>query len=259
MSEDDSFLRAIFAAPKDSALRLVYADWLEERGDQRAEYLRLGVRFAELPVGHEAASGVRRRMIELRAHLSAHWLALLGDYRASYCVPDFGRLEQAAKVLGRPVSYVDGKGYKREIVAATMSSLTHALAYVECRSHPRANYLDINFHLRIRDASGREAAWEIQSYNPFFGCDVGFLEWYMQDALVIYREKHKTYVCRFGLNSPATFRAIEDDWVLDGHHLGYRGCRQTIVRRLAIPELELLPSLSPDEAVEWQLVPTKAR
>src|SRR5437870_2473886 len=44
MSEEDAFIRALRADPGDGALRLVYADWLEERGDRecglRAEYLR---------------------------------------------------------------------------------------------------------------------------------------------------------------------------------------------------------------------------
>jgi uncharacterized protein (TIGR02996 family) len=38
---DETFLRAILAAPEDATSRLVYADWLEERGDPRAEVLRL--------------------------------------------------------------------------------------------------------------------------------------------------------------------------------------------------------------------------
>jgi uncharacterized protein (TIGR02996 family) len=42
MSDDEPFLRAILATPEDMATRLIYADWLEERGDARAEYLRLG-------------------------------------------------------------------------------------------------------------------------------------------------------------------------------------------------------------------------
>src|SRR5437763_16176767 len=41
MSDDDAFLQAIREDPHDPARRLVYADWLEERGDRRAEFLRL--------------------------------------------------------------------------------------------------------------------------------------------------------------------------------------------------------------------------
>jgi uncharacterized protein (TIGR02996 family) len=41
MNDDHGFLRNLLASPGDGALRLVYADWLEERGDPRAKYLRL--------------------------------------------------------------------------------------------------------------------------------------------------------------------------------------------------------------------------
>src|SRR5262245_58911497 len=52
MSDDEtSFLRAILEAPDDHAPRLVYADWLEERGHAgRAEFLRVECRLARLPV-----------------------------------------------------------------------------------------------------------------------------------------------------------------------------------------------------------------
>src|SRR5437763_8606916 len=38
---ESTFLAAILAAPHDWAPRLVFADWLEERGDPRGELLRL--------------------------------------------------------------------------------------------------------------------------------------------------------------------------------------------------------------------------
>lgn len=42
MSEEATFLAAIAAAPDDDAVRLVYADWLDEQGDtDRAEFIRL--------------------------------------------------------------------------------------------------------------------------------------------------------------------------------------------------------------------------
>jgi len=41
MNDETSFLRAILAKPGDAATRLVYADWLEERGDPRAKLLRM--------------------------------------------------------------------------------------------------------------------------------------------------------------------------------------------------------------------------
>jgi uncharacterized protein (TIGR02996 family) len=44
---DDAFLGAILAEPDDDTPRLVYADWLEERGDPRGEFIRLQVGLFE--------------------------------------------------------------------------------------------------------------------------------------------------------------------------------------------------------------------
>src|SRR5262249_42657415 len=41
MTDEAAFLRSILDDPDDEANRLVYADWLEERGDPRAELVRL--------------------------------------------------------------------------------------------------------------------------------------------------------------------------------------------------------------------------
>jgi uncharacterized protein (TIGR02996 family) len=74
MSDDTeaALLAAIRAAPDDDAPRLVYADWLTERGDPRGEYIALACAFAK---SHDAE--VRRRADALeKAHKSA-WLARL--------------------------------------------------------------------------------------------------------------------------------------------------------------------------------------
>ena len=43
MNKDQQFLKEIAAHPDDNAPKLVYADWLEERGDERANLSRLVV------------------------------------------------------------------------------------------------------------------------------------------------------------------------------------------------------------------------
>ena len=68
MNEEHSFLKAILERPDDDATKLVYADWLEEQGDPRAEYLRLMVKVRrERAVTPEQ----RRRHTELSAELAA--------------------------------------------------------------------------------------------------------------------------------------------------------------------------------------------
>jgi uncharacterized protein (TIGR02996 family) len=46
LTEEDRFIKSIAAAPDDAALRLVYADWLEDHGQPaRSAYLRAEVEF----------------------------------------------------------------------------------------------------------------------------------------------------------------------------------------------------------------------
>jgi uncharacterized protein (TIGR02996 family) len=72
MSEEERFLRALIASPDDGALRAVYADWLEERGDPRAEFLRLETALLDSPPD----VGPQRRWEELRAAYPG-WFALV--------------------------------------------------------------------------------------------------------------------------------------------------------------------------------------
>ncbi len=68
MSEEQAFLRAILERPDDDAPKLIYADWLEERGDPRGEFLRGVVNFrSERVVTPEQ----RRRHDELSAEIVA--------------------------------------------------------------------------------------------------------------------------------------------------------------------------------------------
>ena len=62
MQDENGFLEAIAANPEDDSIRLVYADWLEERGDPRAEYLRLEVQYRELI---EQLACVKKQLQEL--------------------------------------------------------------------------------------------------------------------------------------------------------------------------------------------------
>jgi uncharacterized protein (TIGR02996 family) len=47
MSEEKAFLQAIADRPYDASLRLVYADWLEERGDPRAQAIRAKCQYRQ--------------------------------------------------------------------------------------------------------------------------------------------------------------------------------------------------------------------
>lgn len=171
--------------------------------------------------------------------------------------PDVQRIEDAAAILGRPVKYVDGKGYEQEIIAATAFGATGELAYVACASKDLGNFVAVSFEFRVRDANGREVSSEIESYNPYYGCDVHFMEWSDGVAILVYREKHDTYVavCRSG--ETARYVKIADYWVMNGDLLGYWRYKETKVRRLRLPGLTDCPSISESEAKDLGICPPR--
>ncbi len=62
MNHEEGFLQAIRAAPGDNTPRLVYADWLEERGDRaRANYLRLECAWVPQPAADDPQCNWRYR------------------------------------------------------------------------------------------------------------------------------------------------------------------------------------------------------
>jgi uncharacterized protein (TIGR02996 family) len=83
-----TFIDAIAENPDDDTARLVYADWLEDRGDPRAEYLRLEVELASAINGNRRKQAIGR-IRQLRRKLDVRWLKnmsydiLLSDYRLS--------------------------------------------------------------------------------------------------------------------------------------------------------------------------------
>jgi len=66
MTDEAGFLQAILRTPDDAALRSVYADWLEERGDPRGEYLRCQCTRADLQRGDPRLAALLQREEELR-------------------------------------------------------------------------------------------------------------------------------------------------------------------------------------------------
>src|SRR5262249_20641608 len=90
-----------------------YADWLEERGDRRGEYLRLGVRLAALAKDSPEAPAHRRRLMDARAGLDPAWLGQMEQPGVLRVLPVPFRAYWMAAELGewRPVHATYG-GFK---------------------------------------------------------------------------------------------------------------------------------------------------
>src|SRR5437764_1154624 len=68
-----AFLAAILDRPDDDAPRLVYADWLDERGDPRGEFIRVQCELARLPGDDPRQLSLRKREKQLRKRHGRQW------------------------------------------------------------------------------------------------------------------------------------------------------------------------------------------
>src|SRR2546429_228451 len=78
MPEERAFLDALAADPGDDVTRLVYADWLDERGDDRAAYLRGEVELAALADHDARHAPLAGRLRGRRQAIEPAWLARAG-------------------------------------------------------------------------------------------------------------------------------------------------------------------------------------
>lgn len=69
----DDFLKAIAANPADRTLRLVFADWLDEHTDPRAELIRVEEEMRELPVFADRFWELKPRRNALRTLAGTEW------------------------------------------------------------------------------------------------------------------------------------------------------------------------------------------
>jgi uncharacterized protein (TIGR02996 family) len=76
MTQGDGLLQAMLEAPDDTSAKLVYADWLEEHGDPRAEFLRAQAELAAWQPDLERRTALQERERDWRAGHGAD--ALLG-------------------------------------------------------------------------------------------------------------------------------------------------------------------------------------
>src|SRR4051812_4681582 len=74
----DPLLAAVIAEPDDDTVRLAFADWLAENGDEaRAEFIRVQVRLAQLPAWDREAKLLRFRERLLLIRHGEEWRAQL--------------------------------------------------------------------------------------------------------------------------------------------------------------------------------------
>ena len=94
MTDDEAFVRAVVAAPADDAPRLVYADWLDERGDPRGAYLREELRWARGRCGEPSPD----RVITLGNALDHVWVCHVSRPPVGVCFDGVAFVESGPEV-----------------------------------------------------------------------------------------------------------------------------------------------------------------
>lgn len=85
MHDEREFLTLIHERPHDEGLRQVFADWLEEGGDERAEFFRLDARLAQLGPSDPERRELLRRWRDRRDGLPPEWRRLLSRSVVENC------------------------------------------------------------------------------------------------------------------------------------------------------------------------------
>jgi uncharacterized protein (TIGR02996 family) len=74
LTEQEFLIREIAADPESDVPRLIYADWLEERGDPLGEFIRVQCKLARLPQSAVEAAPLFVRQFELLDRYRRAWL-----------------------------------------------------------------------------------------------------------------------------------------------------------------------------------------
>jgi uncharacterized protein (TIGR02996 family) len=78
MQHQETFLAAILESPEDDLPRLAYADWLEEQGDPRSEFIRVQIEFSRNPFSPRQRA-LQKRQNELLMQHGSVWARPLDE------------------------------------------------------------------------------------------------------------------------------------------------------------------------------------
>jgi uncharacterized protein (TIGR02996 family) len=151
MTPDDAFLQAILEQPEDDGPRLMYADWLEERGDPRGEFIRAQCELARSP--DDDPRRPHWQTVE-RELLGVHRVAWLGPLHSlAYCW-EFRR------------------GFAEGVAVEASAFLQHASLFFSRTPLRLARLVRPASHVRALAASsalGRLAALHLTNTSPSYG------------------------------------------------------------------------------------------
>jgi len=215
VNDEIAFLRAIANAPDDDAPRLVYADWLEERGDARAEFVRLEVErrhlFDRKP---NRKAIIDERIHELTFQLDTKWVRrmhqmrnLLAGTRLDLAVVSDGKglidvrgsdWDTALLVEGRPIAlnwddcegsigqylvltgHERGDDYARQLIDFVSGDNDLCAPFAE-QLRPLLSTFANGVYWLLYTPSQVPVSWTMQGYPDQSTLDAQFLQYYPFD------------------------------------------------------------------------------
>ncbi|QEL13806.1 TIGR02996 domain-containing protein [Limnoglobus roseus] len=84
MTDDEAFVRGLVDSPGDDLPRLIYADWLQDHNDPRADYLRAELTWAE-PWKEGQPPSICARLQAMAARLDPLWVARVSRTPIGVC------------------------------------------------------------------------------------------------------------------------------------------------------------------------------
>jgi uncharacterized protein (TIGR02996 family) len=79
MTPDDAFLADIIENPDDNSVRLIYADYLDERDDPRGEFIRVQIELSTMPQDNPQWPRLKTRERQLQEHHEWKWVGPMAD------------------------------------------------------------------------------------------------------------------------------------------------------------------------------------
>lgn len=114
MHDEDGFLNKLLENPTDDTVRLVYADWLDERGGEedrtKAQFLRLTVKLLDPGRPGHRHEDLCDEMQPLAAKLPTDWLAVVSRLKVDYC-GKMATMDDRAERFRRQFEFVCDRGW----------------------------------------------------------------------------------------------------------------------------------------------------
>jgi hypothetical protein len=146
-------------------------------------------------------------------------------------------LAAISKALGRELP----SGASYQVLGGAVDPVRNRVAWIDTTTGPvgEGGYVPVDMRLHAIVDGRVLIDRAIESYNPYFGCEVGYLAWWGDEVVSIYREKHRTLVWAVPLAEEGTARlvTIEDHWVVDGDLVVFAGGFPGLLEAIALPSL----------------------